>query len=264
MKMMRCLLLAALVAACSKEGKSDKAAEGEGGGAGSAAPSEPAKPSEPAEPNPSSGTAKPSEPSEPAKPTEPSEPAGEVVAPTAADVAKYTEGLQGTGTLMARFKTSMGEINCELFEKDAPMTVANFVGLARGLHAFQDPRDGKVKKQPFFDGLIFHRVIPEFMIQGGDPLGQGTGGPGYEFAQEVSPKLLHVPGTLSMANAGPGTNGSQFFITEAATKQLDGGYNVFGKCAEIDVVKSIARVDRGPRDKPNTDVVMEKVEIYRK
>jgi len=130
------------------------------------------------------------------------------------------------------------------------MTVANFVGLARGLHAFKDSESGKVEKRPFFDGTVFHRVIPGFMVQGGDPTATGEGGPGYEFATEVSKDLKHGPGTLSMANAGRDTNGSQFFITEVATPKLDGGYNVFGKCKELDVVKKLAAVDK--TDQPNS------------
>lgn len=186
-----------------------------------------------------------------------------VRAPLATDLGKYTEGLEGSGTLMARFVTNQGTIECELYEKQAPLTVANFVGLARGLHAFRNEKTGKVEQRPFYDGLTFHRVIASFMIQGGCPLGRGTGGPGYEFAQEVSPDLRHdKPGVLSMANAGPNTNGSQFFITEGPRPSLDGGYNVFGQCGQPEIVQKIARVEtRG--DKPVTPVVMEKVEIYR-
>jgi cyclophilin family peptidyl-prolyl cis-trans isomerase len=179
----------------------------------------------------------------------------EVRAPTAADLPAYTGDLEGTGPLMATFETTQGTIHCELFEKGAPVTVANFVGLARGLHAFKDPVSGKIEKRPFYDGTVFHRVMPEFMVQGGDPTATGEGGPGYEFATEVSKDLKHGPGTLSMANAGPDTNGSQFFITEVATPRLDGSYNVFGKCVEIDVVKKLAGVDKteqpnGPPGRP--------------
>ncbi len=174
----------------------------------------------------------------------------EVRAPTAADLAAYTGDLQGTGPLTATFETTQGTIHCELFEQGAPVTVANFVGLARGLHTFKDPVSGKVEKRPFYDGTVFHRVIPGFMVQGGDPTATGEGGPGYEFATEVSKDLKHAPGTLSMANAGPDTNGSQFFITENATPRLDGSYNVFGKCSELDVVKKLAAVDK--TDQPNS------------
>jgi peptidyl-prolyl cis-trans isomerase A (cyclophilin A) len=179
-------------------------------------------------------------------------PAGgeEVRAPTAADLATYTADLEGTGPLTATFETTQGTIHCELFDKGAPVTVANFVGLARGLHAFKDPVSGKVEKRPFYDGTVFHRVIPGFMVQGGDPTATGEGGPGYEFATEVSKDLKHGPGTLSMANAGPDTNGSQFFITEVATPRLDGSYNVFGKCKELDVVKKLAAVEK--TEQPNS------------
>lgn len=189
-------------------------------------------------------------------------PPTQVVPPKASDLAAYTEGLPGEGTLMARFTTNEGVINCELFEKGAPLTVANFVGLARGLHAFKD-KQGQVVKRPYYDGLIFHRVMPNFMIQGGDLMGTGSGGPGYKFANEVSAELKHDrPGILSMANAGPNTNGSQFFITEVPKAMLDGDYNVFGACKEIDVVGKIARVPRNG-ERPQIDVVMEKVEIFR-
>jgi peptidyl-prolyl cis-trans isomerase A (cyclophilin A) len=265
MKKLACAL--ALIAACSTQG-SDKGDKGGGGkasgsgdsagkatsaGGGGAVPSEPTRPSEP--------------PSKPAETPPPAAGGDEVRPPTADDLAKYVEGLPGKGTLMVKFETNHGEINCELYEKGAPMTVANFVGLARGLHAWRHPQTKEVKKAPYYDGLTFHRVIPQFMIQGGDPLGVGSGGPGYQFAQEISADLKHEPGTLSMANAGPGTNGSQFFITEVATTQLDGGYNVFGgKCAELDVVKKIARVPAGGREgsTPNEKVMMNKVTIYRK
>jgi len=197
-------------------------------------------------------------------------PADEVRAPTAEDLPAYTGDLEGSGALMATFETTQGTIHCELFEKGAPVTVANFVGLARGLHAFKDPVSGKVEKRPYFDGTVFHRVMPEFMVQGGDPTATGEGGPGYEFATEVSPELKHGPGTLSMANAGPDTNGSQFFITEVATPKLDGKYNVFGKCVEIDVVKKLARVDKseqsnGEKSRPSNmdEVKLIKVTISR-
>lgn len=164
---------------------------------------------------------------------------------------------------MARLTTNHGVIHCELYEKGAPLTVANFVGLARGLHPFKNPNTRTIEQRPYYDHLIFHRVIPKFMIQGGDPLGLGSGGPGYQFATEVSDQLKHDrPGMMSMANSGPNTNGSQFFITEMAKAYLDGGYNVFGECMEVDVVGKIARVEkRGSM--PTTPVVMEKVEIFR-
>jgi peptidyl-prolyl cis-trans isomerase A (cyclophilin A) len=167
----------------------------------------------------------------------------EVRPPTAEDLATYTADLEGSGPLTASFETSQGTIHCELFDKGAPVTVANFVGLARGLHAFKNA-DGQVEKRPYYDGTVFHRVIPGFMVQGGDPTATGEGDPGYKFDTEVSRDLKHTPGTLSMANSGVNTNGAQFFITEAATPRLDMSYNVFGRCAELDVVKKLAGVDK--------------------
>ena len=178
--------------------------------------------------------------------------------PVAADLAEYTKGLPGKGDkLLARFETSKGVINCELFPDKAPMTVANFVGLATGKKPWTDPKTGEVAKgKPFFDGLTFHRVIPEFMIQGGDPLGTGTGGPGYKFGDEFRPDDKMEPGTLAMANSGPATNGSQFFITEVAPAWLNGKHTIFGKCKELELVKQIARVPQDAQNKPNTPITM--------
>ena len=133
----------------------------------------------------------------------------------------------------AILETSQGEIVCRLFEKEAPKTVENFIGLAEGTKEFTDPKTGQKTKRPFFDGLSFHRVIPQFMIQGGCPLGTGTGGPGYRFADEFHASLRHnAPGKLSMANSGPNTNGSQFFVTVAATPWLDNRHSIFGEIIE--------------------------------
>ena len=175
-----------------------------------------------------------------------------------------TKGLAGKGALMATIETSMGTFKCTLYDKESPHTVANFVGLARGLRPWKDPKSGQWVKKPFFDGLTFHRVIPEFMIQGGDPLGNGTGNPGYKFEDEVQNGLrFDKPGLLAMANAGPNTNGSQFFITERDTiPNLNGHYNIFGQCDPVDLVKKIARVPRNTQtDLPNTPVTMKKVTI---
>jgi cyclophilin family peptidyl-prolyl cis-trans isomerase len=184
-------------------------------------------------------------------------------APTAADLATYTKDLPGTGALIATIETNHGTIHCELYGDKTPMTVANFVGLATGKHPWWSDKAGKAMTgSPYFDGLTFHRVIPEFMIQGGDIAGTGAGGPGYEFADEIVPSLRHDrPGILSMANAGKGTNGSQFFITEVPTPQLDKKHTVFGHCKEIDLVKKIARVPTSSGDKPVEPVVMKKVTI---
>ncbi|HEY6178148.1 MAG TPA: peptidylprolyl isomerase [Kofleriaceae bacterium] len=180
--------------------------------------------------------------------------------PTAADLATYTKDIPGNGPLTATIETSLGTFHCELFADKAPMTVANFVGLATGKKAWQNPAGGATEVgKPFFDGLIFHRVIPGFMIQGGDPLGQGTGGPGYQFEDEVNNGLMMKPGTLAMANAGPGTNGSQFFITEGAPGHLNNRHTIFGQCKEVDLVKKIEGVPRGPGDKPSDPVTIKKI-----
>jgi peptidyl-prolyl cis-trans isomerase A (cyclophilin A) len=165
----------------------------------------------------------------------------------------------------AILETSQGEIVCRLFEKEAPKTVENFVGLAEGTKKFTDPKTGQKAKRPFFDGLAFHRVIPQFMIQGGCPLGNGTGGPGYRFADEFHASLRHsAPGKLSMANSGPNTNGSQFFVTVAATPWLDNRHTIFGEIIEgQDIANKISEVPRDSSDRPRTPVVLQRVRIER-
>ncbi|HEX4420126.1 MAG TPA: peptidylprolyl isomerase [Kofleriaceae bacterium] len=189
--------------------------------------------------------------------------AGEVRPPTADDLAGYTQDIQGSGKLTATIDTSMGAFHCELYPDKAPMTVANFVGLATGKKPWTDPNTGATMKKPFFDGLIFHRVIPGFMIQGGDPLGQGTGDPGYKFDDEVNNGLTMQPGTLAMANAGThgghGSNGSQFFITEGAPGHLNNKHTIFGLCKEVDLVKQIEGVPRGPNDRPESPVSIKSI-----
>ena len=168
--------------------------------------------------------------------------------------------------LHAHFTTSEGSFTIRLFDEQAPNTVANFTGLAEGTKEFADPKTGQKVKRPFYNGLIFHRVIEDFMIQGGDPLGTGTGGPGYKFADEFHPTLRHSkPGILSMANAGPGTNGSQFFITLAATPWLDNRHSVFGEVVEgLDVIEKIGSTPTSkPGDRPLKPIVVESVEIRR-
>jgi peptidyl-prolyl cis-trans isomerase A (cyclophilin A) len=168
--------------------------------------------------------------------------------------------VKGTGnTIVATLDTSQGKLTCTLFADRAPMTVANFIGLATGQKAFVDPKTQKVVKRPFYDGTIFHRVIPGFMIQGGDPLGAGTGGPGYQFGDEIHRDVVNAPGTIAMANAGPGTNGSQFFINEVRSAHLDNRHSVFGQCKETDVISKIANVKREANDRPSTPVVLRKV-----
>jgi peptidyl-prolyl cis-trans isomerase A (cyclophilin A) len=184
--------------------------------------------------------------------------------PEARDLDGYIRDLPGTGTLTATIETSMGTLHCALYPDAAPMTVANFVGLARGLKAWRDPKTKETVRKPFYDGLVFHRVIPEFMLQGGDPTGTGSGDPGYRFGDETDTKLRHdQPGIMSMANAGPGTNGSQFFITEKATPWLDGKHTIFGRCREAELIKKIARVKRNTQDRPAKDVVIQRVTIAR-
>ena len=167
--------------------------------------------------------------------------------------------------LYAIFNTSQGKITVQLFEKESPKTVANFVGLAEGTKEWTDPNSKEKVKKPFYNGIIFHRVIPGFMIQGGDPLGSGIGGPGYQFEDEFDSDLkFDRPGRLAMANAGPNTNGSQFFITEGATTHLNNKHTIFGQVYEgQDIVQKIARVPRDRRDRPNTPVVIETLEIVR-
>lgn len=173
--------------------------------------------------------------------------------------------IPGNGKLYVRFETSMGDMVAELYEDLVPNTVKNFVGLATGQIEFVNELTGDTEQRPFYDGIIFHRVIPEFMIQCGCPRGTGTGGPGYKFRDEFHPKLRHnCAGILSMANAGPHTNGSQFFITEVPTPHLDNRHSVFGKVIEgVDLIKKIARVRRDHRDKPLEPVVLQHVTVYR-
>jgi len=162
--------------------------------------------------------------------------------------------------------TSMGRITCQFFQKEAPKTVANFIGLAEGTKEWTDPKTGAKVKKPFYNGLIFHRVIADFMIQGGDPLGTGVGGPGFKFADEFHPKLRHTKaGLLSMANAGPGTNGSQFFITLAPTSWLDNKHSIFGEVVEgMDVIEKIGKTPTSkPGDRPLKTVTIESVQIIR-
>lgn len=165
----------------------------------------------------------------------------------------------------AIFETSQGNIVIRLLEKEAPKTVENFIGLAEGTKEYTDSKTGKKTKGNFYDGLTFHRVIPQFMIQGGCPQGTGTGDPGYRFADEFHPSLKHSKsGKLSMANSGPGTNGSQFFITVAPTPWLDNKHTIFGEVVEgQDIADKISNVPRDSGDRPRTPVILQKVKIER-
>jgi len=165
----------------------------------------------------------------------------------------------------AIFETSQGNIVIKLMEKEAPKTVENFVGLAEGTKEFSNEKTGKKENRPFYDGLVFHRVIPNFMIQGGCPHGSGMGGPGYKFADEFHPSLKHSkPGKLSIQLAGLNTNGSQFFITVAPTPHLDNRHTIFGEVVEgQDVANKISGVPRDPSDRPNTPVTINHVKIER-
>lgn len=194
---------------------------------------------------------------------------------------------QGPARPTAIIHTTVGDLRCMLFSDKAPQTVANFIGLATGKKDWTNPSNGKVEhNRPLYDGVVFHRVIPEFMIQGGDPLGTGRGGPGYKFEDELRPDLLFDrPGRLAMANSGPNTNGSQFFITERAQPGLDpcfdkggcqrgvrlvpqgAGYTIFGQCDEnsVELVKRIARMPRDPSagDRPLDPVKIRRIDILR-
>jgi cyclophilin family peptidyl-prolyl cis-trans isomerase len=165
----------------------------------------------------------------------------------------------------AQFETTLGNFTVELYESKTPKTVGNFVGLAEGTKEWKHPKTGERHTKPYYDGIIFHRIIRGFMIQGGDPLGEGFGGPGYQFEDEFHPELRHDrAGILSMANAGPNTNGSQFFITLGPTPHLDRKHSVFGAVVKgLDVVEKIGAVQVGRQDRPVTPVVMNRVTIVR-
>ncbi len=176
-------------------------------------------------------------------------------------------GLAGEGELWVRFETERGNIECRLLTDVAPVTVANFVGLARGIRPFYDPDTGKWEKRPYYDGTTFHRVIPGFMIQGGDPKGTGEGNAGYTIVDEISPDELHdQAGVLSMANRGPRTGSSQFFITLGPTPHLDGKHTIFGRCTEagVRVADDISMTPRDGADRPEEPETVRHVEIFRR
>ncbi|MFT5685459.1 MAG: peptidyl-prolyl cis-trans isomerase A (cyclophilin A) [Myxococcota bacterium] len=166
--------------------------------------------------------------------------------------------------LIATFVTSMGEIDCMLYWESAPLTVSSFVGLATGRIEWRDPVTDQLRQDPLYSNTIFHRVIPEFMIQAGDPAGNGTGGPGYRFHDEIDPKRhFDKPGVLAMANSGPSTNGSQFFITEVPVPHLDGMHTIFGQCdgEQLGTIKAIARVEQGADNVPVEPVRLEEIRV---
>ena len=256
-KLLGTILLLTALASCEHKNKNSEPSAPDQGAGGNAA-MKPAGDQPPTTPPPA--TPPPATPPA-AAPTPP--PSGDDVRPpVAADLAEYAKDLKGNGKMVATFETTMGTIHCELYPEKAPMTVANFVGLATGKKPWLNPKTGTIEKgKPYFDGLIFHRVIADFMIQGGDPLGVGRGGPGYQFGDEVNNGLAMVPGVLAMANAGPGTNGSQFFITEVGPEHLNNKHTIFGQCKELDLVKQIARVPQDAGNKPNTPIVMNRVTV---
>ncbi len=174
-----------------------------------------------------------------------------------------TKDLKGAGAIVAKIETSKGTLQCKLYDDKAPVTVANFIGLATGKRAWRDPKSGEWVNRPAYDGTTFHRIIKGFMIQGGDPRGNGTGEPGYVIKDEIWEGAKHdKAGLLCMANRGPNTNGAQFFITDAAAAHLDGGYTIFGECAPEQVVHDIANVSVAG-ERPSETVTIKSVTISR-
>jgi peptidyl-prolyl cis-trans isomerase A (cyclophilin A) len=208
-------------------------------------------------------SAQQTEPSQPSPPQSPSAPSAAQDLPDSPG-AQTAPAVEPTGPT-AVLDTSMGRITCRLFDKQAPQTVANFIGLAEGTKDWTNPTTReKEHGKPLYDGTTFHRVIPGFMAQGGDPMGNGMGDPGYFIQDEIDPSLMFdLPGRLAMANSGPNTDGSQFFVTEEIQPSLNGHYTVFGQCdpSSVLVVKTITRVERDGQDKPLTPVVLKKVTI---
>lgn len=186
--------------------------------------------------------------------------------PTEADLDDYTDPFDGQGALVATIDTELGDITCELHEERAPRTVANFVGLATGQKEWRDPEtDELMEDAPFYEGVVFHRVIPDFLIQAGDRTSTGTGGPGYTIPDEFDASLEHDrPGVLSMANKGrPDSGGSQWFITLTAAPHLDGRHTVFGQCEDFDIVEEIAALPTGPDNRPNDPPEINQINIER-
>ena len=179
-------------------------------------------------------------------------------------LADATKDLPGKGSIVAKIDTSKGVLQCKLFDDRAPVTVANFIGLATGKRSWKDPSSGLWVNRPAYDGTGFHRIIKGFMIQGGDAKGNGSGEPGYVIKDELWEGAKHDrAGLLCMANRGPNTNGAQFFITDAAAAHLDTSYTIFGECAPVEVVHEIANIPTGMQDKPQTPVTIKSVTISR-
>jgi peptidyl-prolyl cis-trans isomerase A (cyclophilin A) len=200
--------------------------------------------------------------------TQTAPPAKQSTSPSPAAGTKTPVHHAASGEPTAVFDTTAGTLRCTLFEKETPQTVANFIGLATGTKDWKNPVSGANKHGvPLYDGTIFHRVIPDFMIQGGDPAGNGSGDPGYKFKDEIVPTLMFDrPGRLAMANSGPNTNGSQFFITEVPTPHLNGRHTIFGQCddASVALVKEIARMAKDPsNDKPFRPIKIKHITIVR-
>jgi len=240
-------------------------------------PSEPSPSNEqPSKTTPPSTSAKPAEPVEKPAALPTAAPGPKVAFRPAASVtpspddplagkftlADATRGLAGSGPLAATLETELGKLECKLYDDKAPITVANFIGLARGIRPWKDP-DGKWVKKPAYDGTVFHRVIKGFMIQGGDPKGNGSGEPGYVIPDEIWENALHDrPGLLCMANRGPNTNGAQFFITDAAAPHLDRNYTIFGECGPEEMVHKVASVDV-IGERPKSAPKIKSVKIHR-
>lgn len=191
------------------------------------------------------------------------------IVPAALVAQTFDEGpeLDTSKDYYAAMVTSMGTLKLKLFPDKAPVTVKNFVNLAEGTREFTDPKNGQKAKRPYYNGTVFHRVIQEFMIQGGDPTGTGRGDPGYRFKDEFSDLKFDRPGLLAMANAGPGTNGSQFFVTEVPTPHLNNRHTIFGELVDakegLDIVKKMARAPQNSANKPLQAITLERVEIIR-
>ncbi|MDB4954759.1 MAG: Peptidylprolyl isomerase [Myxococcales bacterium] len=187
-------------------------------------------------------------------------PLDDVRPPVAADLVAYTKDMPPDDGIVATIDTNLGALHCDLYVHQAPIAVANFIGLATGQKPWKNPETGATERgKPFYDGLTLHRVIPGFVIQGGDPRGNGTGGPGYTFENEISADLHFSPGMLAMANKGDvASNGSQFFITEGSPGWLDGRHTIFGRCHEVDLVENLARVP-SYLDRPNQPLTIDHI-----